>query len=708
MAHGMTLPTEIARSAPPAPRSDAPRDIPAFVPAAIVAVMWLVWIGASGGYSAETWYPSALIVFSLWIGVLGFGGRVLPADRFARVALLAFAGLVALNYLSILWARSQGSALDASNQLALYLLVTWIFAVLPWTPRALIAVLAVWTIGACVFCAVALAHAASAPTLTRFFINGRFATPMQYSNATGALGVMGMWPALILSSRRELLFWLRAGFLGVATFLACFSTLPQSRAALLGLILTAPVAVLASADRVRLLARMAVVGGALAVCLPRTVSIDNAVNVNANVSPILAHAASAMLVTALAALVVGLLLALAEDRAAGPWARRRPPRGFAGRLPRADRRTIRIAALAIAAVVVVAGAAIAAPKVVHLVHTVIRSGNSDASTGSNRLLSASPEERFDYARVALHVFSDAPVLGIGSGNFGQRYDALRRFVKHSQYTHNLPLRVLSETGVVGAVIFVVLVAALVAGLVAATRRRNDLGRAGAAIALCVSGYFLVHSCFDWVDEFPALAAPAIAIPLAAIAAAASSRRAVTGDDRHPEARPAGSPVLRGRAVSGAGVLAAAAVLVALGTSYVSLRYVDRAFAIFRANPAKAYSDLSSAQSLSPLSANPITSEGTVALYQGDTSRAARAFTRSLSREDAWYPRVELALIDAQAGRFAPALAQIDAAIRLDTDDPIVNQARAAIVAHHRLNPFTVNAQILNEGNATSAVQSTIR
>ena len=319
----------------------------------------------------------------------------------------------------------------------------------------------------------------------------------------------------------------------MAAFLAGFATLPQSRAALLGLILTAPIALLASSDRIRLLARMAVVGGTLAVCLPRTISVDNAVSANGNVSPVLAHAATGMWLCGLAAIVVGLALGLLEDRWAGPLARRRAGAVAAGRRRRLNPRVVRRGAVGAALVVVVAAAAVAAPAVVHVVHTVVRNGKTDASTGSTRLLSTSPEERFDYARVALHLFSGAPVLGIGSGNFGRRYDAQRRFVKHSQYTHNLPLRVLSETGLVGVLIFGVLVAALIAGLVMATRRRNDLARAGAVIALCVSGYFLVHSCLDWVDEFPALAAPAIAIPLAAIAAAARP-----GQDGAPRWRPA--------------------------------------------------------------------------------------------------------------------------------------------------------------------------
>ena len=51
---------------------------------------------------------------------------------------------------------------------------------------------------------------------------------------------------------------------------------------------------------------------------------------------------------------------------------------------------------------------------------------------------------------------------------------------------------------------------------------------------------------------------------------------------------------------------------------------------------------------------------------------------------------------------------MDAAARLDVDDPVLDQARAAVAAHRRLDPFAVNSQVLNEGDVTSAVQSTVR
>ena len=675
------------------------------MPAGLVLVIIFVWVGANGGYAPETWYPSALVMLALWGVVVGAGGRVLPAHPAARTALLAFAGLVGLNYLSILWAGSPGDALASANELSLYLLAAWIFAVLPWTPRSLALALGLWSLGICAFCAVRLAQAASAASLTDFYVNGRFALPMDYSNATAALAVMGMWPALVLSARREAPWWLRGICLGVAVFLVDFSTLPQSRAAILGLILTAVVGLIAASDRLRLVARYVVLGGALAVCLPRTVNVGSAVSAGADVSPVLRHAATAMLVTSMVAAVLGMLIGLVENRLAARRRARDVPPGQR-RQWRLPGRRAGIACGAVVLVVAVAGAVVVGePAASRFVHSVIRNGNTDASTGSTRLLSTSPEERFDYARVALHLFSSAPVLGIGSGNFGRRYDAERRFVKHSEYAHNLPLRVLAETGIVGLAVFALLLGALVLGMVRVARDRRDLGRACAVIAMCVSGYFLVHSCLDWVDEFPALAVPAIAIPMATLG--------LTDRDGHRRraSRRISLPIApRVRRTIGTvtGVAAWIVLVVALSLSYMSVRLVDRAFAVARSSPASAYHDLSVARSLNPLSADPLTSEGTIALYLGDKARSARAFERSIQREDDWYPRLELGLIAASQGRFQDALEQIDAAGRLDAHDPLVAQARRSVLAHHRIDPLAFNRLVLQEGDVTSSVQTAIR
>ncbi len=685
--------------------------------AAIVLAFWLFWIADSGGYGETVWYPSALGMLGLWILVLAWRRQILPEYRIARFALLAFTALVAFNYLTIAWAGSPGSALDASNQLALYLLGAWIFAILPWTPGRLAAFAGVWSLGVCVFCAEALIRADSASTLTSFFVVGRFATPMQYSNATAALAVMGMWPVLVLSSRRELPAVLRAACLGVAAFLATFALLPQSRAALLGMILTAVLVAVVGSNRGRLLVRLLIVGGAVAYCLPKTVHVNQAVDASQNVTPVLRHAATGMLVAALAATVVGLVVALLEDRL--------EPR-TAGWLPgprRALQRAARPLAIgsAVVAVCVIAVAVVVTwPHIHHFVRETIHKGNTDAQAGTNRFLSASPEERFDYDRVALHLWSGSPVGGIGDGNFGRLYGSMRRFPKQSQFTHDLPLRVLSETGIVGMLLFLGLVVALVVGMVAVARSRRDLGRGCVTFAFAVSGYFLVHACLDWVDAFPALAVPAVGLPFAALALRRSGGAdpgAVDVDvdaDGDPvaadrDAEPAASRRGPGRYIAPALVaVMAAAIFVALASSYLSLVSINRAFSVFRANPNQAYSDLHVARTLSPLSVNPLTSEGTIALYAGNLPRSQRAFLESVQKEDDWYPRMELALIAAHQGRFGAARRQLKAAAALDADDPLIVEARRLIDDHHRINPIRFNRQIAALGTALATPKETIR
>jgi hypothetical protein len=578
--------------------------------------------------------------------------------------------------------------------------------VLPWTPARLAIFAGLWSLGVCVFCADSLVRAASASTLTSFFVVGRFATPMQYSNATAALAVIGMWPVLVLSSRRELPAVLRAACLGVGAFLATFAVLPQSRAALLGMILTAALVAVVGSSRGRLLIRLLIVGGAVAYCLPKVVHVNRAVDAGRDVTPALRHAATGMLVAAVAAAVIGLIVALIEDRLE-PHSRSWLP-GPRRALQRAAR-PLAIGSAVVAAIVVAVALVIAWPHIHHFVRETIHKGNTDAQAGTNRFLSASPEERFDYDRVALHLWSGSPIAGIGSGNFGRRYDPLRRFPKHSQYTHDLPLRVLSETGIIGMILFIALVVALVVGMCAVARSRRDLGRACVTFAFAVAGYFLVHSCLDWVDEFPALAVPAIGLPFAALGLRQQvAGGPVAGDADSATDSAASSRGPRRHAGPALVAIAAAAIFLAVASSYLSLVSVNRAFAVYRANPNQAYRDLRVARALSPLSANPLTSEGTIALYAGDLARSQWDFLASARKEDDWYPRLELALIAAHEGRFGTAGRQLTAAAALDADDPLIAEARQLIDHHHRINPIRFNRQIERLGSALATPKETIR
>ena len=96
-----------------------------------------------------------------------------------------------------------------------------------------------------------------------------------------------------------------------------------------------------------------------------------------------------------------------------------------------------------------------------------------------------------------------------------------------------------------------------------------------------------------------------------------------------------------------------------------------------------------AAALNPLSIEPRIAEGTIAISRGDDERARAAFTRALKVEENWYPHFELALLDASAGRFAPARREIARAAALDASDPVVTEAREAILKGKRISPSSV-------------------
>jgi hypothetical protein len=660
-------------------------------PAVLLAVAWLLSIGADGGYYPEAWYPAADGALALLVVTSLIGRRVLPPGGAARGVLLCFAGLVAFNYLSIAWARAPGDALEASNELLLYLTVGWIVSLLPWTPRGTALLLGAFSLGIFGFCAVDLARATGAANLTSFFQADRYATPLAYTNATGCLAAMAVWPALVLSNRRELPLWLRPVLLSIAVFLVEFALLPQSRSALAAMVVTAVVVLVLAADRITLLLRFALIGAGLAVTLRRTLDVYTVVHAGGNVGPALGHAASGMLVTSLVALPVGLALGLGEKAVRARLGRRLPR-------PRPPGRRSALVLTLVALVALVAVAVAVAPRVDRFARSELRAGRTDASPGSTRLFSASPEERFDYWRVAADLLASSPIGGVGSGNFGVHYDALRRFPKYSRFTHDLPLRVASETGVVGLGLFLAMIAVALAGLARAARQLGALGRGCVTAGLGVVAAFFVCAALDWMDEFPALAAPAFALLIVVLVTRVPARSA--------PATEAHAPAARRRLAVTVGVVAAfeAAACVLVGIPYVALRYQDAATAQAGKRPQQAYADFRAAATLNPLSSSALIAEGDAAANLEQSGLARRSYAAALQREDTWYPHLQLALLDAQAGDFTGARLQLRAAERLDADDPLLPSAGALIDRHERVDPIAFD-RLLRQGAGADAFRT---
>ena len=248
--------------------------------------------------------------------------------------------------------------------------------------------------------------------------------------------------------------------------------------------------------------------------------------------------------------------------------------------------------------------------------------------------------------MSLDLFTERPLEGAGVGNFGREYDARRHFEKHSRYAHDIWLRALGETGAVGFLLLVGLVAALAVGVLSRWRRHGPYERTLIAAAVAVGTYLLVHGSLDWLDEYPALVLPAVGLPIAALALHRPGRRRRSGRPKPFAQRSPWPSRLAGAAVG----LAVLAALASLLPAWVAVRYEERARQAWTAAPAAAFDDLRRAAELNRLSIDPLITEGSLALQLGRANRARSAARALLGRA---------AALDARDPVIAYARARID-------------------------------------------------
>jgi O-antigen ligase len=648
-----------------------------FLPAVPVVVAWVLWGHYNGGYFLRSWYPGALAALALLAALVVARRRAIPASPPVALALALLAALVAWSYLSLLWSDMPGDGLTASNKFLLYLLTAWILALLPWTARSVSVLLGSWVAGVTVVCAISLLDAHGTENIGAFFIEGRYLDPIGYANGVSALPAMAFFPAFVLACRRETPASLRPPALAASVLLLEFSLLPQSRGALIGLIVAVPLFVLLMPDRLRLILPGLVVAGATALAAGplydvydvATQATEGTPNPPA-VGPVLDHAVNQVFLSSALALVAGVVLVLL-DRGVRPGevAIQRARRGVA----------VAMGVLAVIAVAVVIGENGTIRDKADEAWDTFKSGKDTPAQEGARLTTVYADQRYDYFKVAYEAFEEKPVAGIGFGGYERRYTRDRAHEKPSRYAHDLWLRVMGELGLVGILL---LVGFLVAGpgRAAWLRRRLDGPRAAlVAAVVCSSIYFFVHASFDWLEEFPGLASPAFALPLVALTLAG-----VRGSPRHPALRRAAG-VLTG--------LALAAGLVAVAPAYLSSRYDDRGARTWTANPRAAFDDLERASDLAPLSSRPELRAGTLAVDLGRLELAREHFERALEREDTWYAHTSLALIASSQGQRAEARREIGIAHALNREDRFVSEALRRIRRGRKLDPEAFNRDI---------------
>jgi tetratricopeptide (TPR) repeat protein len=347
-------------------------------------------------------------------------------------------------------------------------------------------------------------------------------------------------------------------------------------------------------------------------------------------------------------------------------------------------RSVRLAAITVAAVAIVGGAAavgLARPSPEDRVSNAWRDFKSGqpAETGNSYFGLGLGSNRYDFWRVALREFRDHPIRGVGVDNFAQDYVRERRSSEEPLYPHSLILRVLAQTGIVGAILFggFVIAGAIAAGT--AVWRRADFSSAMTRAGLAAVAYFAIHGSIDWFWEFPGLAAPAFAwLGLAA------------GQGRVQAAA---------RRLRLAPTVLAILVAAAIGASFLFpwLAELDarRASDTWAKRPTGAFTDLERARALNPLSARADLLAGAIASRLNEVPRMRSAFQGALERDPRnWYAHLELGLAEAALGHKRAALNELGEASRLNPREEMVASVRREVAAGRTVDRAQVDRQFV--------------
>jgi UDP-GlcNAc:undecaprenyl-phosphate GlcNAc-1-phosphate transferase len=539
----------------------------------------LVGLGAglsplfSAYYDVGIWVPIGLALV-----VAAAMATIARPPRFTLPITLALAGLAGLGLWSLLsmsWAGAVEQASVSANLWLTYAALLLVLTVLISRRRHAHALLIAAGIGITVVAITVLVRMLGADPGT-MFIAGRLNSPLGYINGEGCVFAMGCWLSLALAERRQpLLAGLGAG---VTVALACLALLSQSRGAAIATFISVLVALLVIPGFRRRVLALAFVAAGIAAAAGPVLHIYSAGGAGSLSASVVHHAVTAICLAALVAGVAwGLLIALTNTADA---------RG--GATSALLRRGATVAAIVLLAAPVVT-VIVRSSSVEHTLsaqwHAFVHLSDSDAAptTSPQTRLFSGAGNRFDYWRVAWHVFSAHPLAGVGAGNYPEYYFLQRRTQEAIQNPHSIGLQTLSELGVVGVLLLALVIVGVVLGArrMRAAARRSVGARTAMVAAMGVVVVWFVDTSGDWMHLLPGVTA----IALCAVAALCG-----TGDlDGARAARQGGR---RLRVVLGAA--GATFVLAVAGASLLraglSRHYLDEARAALPADPAGAIDD----------------------------------------------------------------------------------------------------------------------
>lgn len=656
------------------PRPDAPASL--LLLALLASLAWACFahgaIPVSDEAPLQAWL--ALVAVGTFAAWLWDGGLRLAAPRLAWAGVAVLASFAAWTFLTLAWGVAPDRTWAELNRAIAYALVAVLGIALGASHREAVQRIAGGYLAIAVAAALYALAGKVAPAILDTAALARLRAPLDYTNALALTCALAVPLALRFAVDAGRSLRARLAAEGALLVLVVAMVLTYSRGGIVAALAGIAVTVWLGNARVRTLVHL---GLAVAAAAPPLAWALSRPDLTYDYVPVDKRSAEGAVLGLILLAALGLLVAVTRAMPA-----------LKARIQVSVERAAqlrRVAALAagVCLVSLLVGMALSERGLTGTISHQLGSGSSEErSADPGRLLSASSGHRSAWWREARGAWADRPVGGWGAGSFPVVHLYRREDRSDVRHPHSLPLELLAETGLVGALLAYGAIVLLVVAGVGAVRRLPAGAERGLAAALCAGAVaWLVHGIADWTWDVPGVTLPVLVF-LGVVAGRGSSEDAAPTPHATAGRSWGRRGILLGAATLALGLYAVSALAPAvadhLGSRSVEPLHGPSAGAEELGGAAR---DAHIAADLNPLASEPLVASAAIAGRRGQRLQA-RGLLLDATRREPWsvaawtaLAREQLVVGDVSGARRAAARA-----LELDPQGPQAARAAGAAAA----------------------------